>query len=981
MRAGRKFSRFILYSLILLQGLSLTLVLGILYGILGRTMGREFYNRLQRKQVEVCMVLMDRFNGLESRLRELALDNTLRVSMMLGVESQALEVLARHYPRSSGAWFLVHDRAKDRYLPEIDPELRFLVPHLKRLSQSARVKVEMFRDFGKGKLLTLISFPIMRSDERLGTSYAIYDLARDERFWSRISGNLGGRLVFQGHGYRVNLRTGEREPVGRKDFQDECVFLPLKDFPGIYYAASTRPLREEKFFLVTTLAQLCGAVFLFTVVVSLFITRRMGARLENLAEQSLEIAENPSRRSLEEDKLGYLEFQKLAKAFNAVLARLLDAQEQLRARARKELDVSEMRYRRTLEAAPDAITISTMKDGRFIEVNDAFCQLTGYSREEALGKTAYDLNLYVDPKERDRLLKILEERGGVSGLELTFRKKDGTEFSVLLSARTMRLKGEECMVAVSSDITERKLADEALRESHHTLLTVLDSIEAGIYVADMETFKILFMNRYMKEIFGHGLEGEICYQALRNEKKPCQQCVSSRLVDRNGNPAGVVVWEGENPLTKKWYVNYARAIRWIDGRLVRYHVSFDITQLKELEKERLNAEIQLRKIQKMEAVGTLAGGVAHDLNNILTGIVSYPDLLLMQLPDDSPLRGPILTIQNTGKKAAAIVQDLLTLARRGVPVNEVVNLNDIVSEYLNSPEHRKIMAYHEGVRVETRLDPGLLNIMGSSVHLSKTVMNLVSNAAEAMTERGTIRITTRNQYLDQPVRGYEDVKEGDYVVLSVADTGIGISPEDQERIFEPFYTKKVMGRSGTGLGMAVVWGTVKDHEGYIDVESAVGKGTTFTLYFPVTRKEMARKPEAVSVDSYKGKGERILVVDDVREQREIASLLLSKLGYSVTTAASGEEAVEYLKENSADLLVLDMIMSPGMDGLDTYKKILEIHPGQRAIIASGYSENERVKEAQRLGAGPYVKKPYTLENIGLAVRRELDREARDRSQG
>jgi CheY-like chemotaxis protein len=198
-------------------------------------------------------------------------------------------------------------------------------------------------------------------------------------------------------------------------------------------------------------------------------------------------------------------------------------------------------------------------------------------------------------------------------------------------------------------------------------------------------------------------------------------------------------------------------------------------------------------------------------------------------------------------------------------------------------------------------------------------------------------------------------------------------PEDLDKIFEPFYTKKVMGRSGTGLGMAVVWGTVKDHDGYIDVQSTEGKGTTFTLYFPVTRQEASKEEAGLSIEDYMGNGQSILVVGDVEESRELASEMLKKLGYSVTQVSSGEEAVDYMKKNSVDLLVLDMIMDPGIDGLDTYKKILELYPGQKAIIVSGFPETERVKEAQKLGAAQYIKKPYTLEKIGLAVKQEFEK--------
>jgi len=375
----------------------------------------------------------------------------------------------------------------------------------------------------------------------------------------------------------------------------------------------------------------------------------------------------------------------------------------------------------------------------------------------------------------------------------------------------------------------------------------------------------------------------------------------------------------------------------------------------------------------MEAIGTLAGGVAHDLNNVLAGLVSYPELLLMEMPKRSPLRKPVLTIQKSGEKAATIVQDLLTLARTGVAVTEVVNLNDIISEHLKSPEHERLISFHPSVNVRTDLETDLLNILGSPAHLSKIVMNLVSNAAEAMPEGGEISISTENQYIDRPVTGYDRVKEGDYVILRVSDTGVGISKKDRERIFEPFYTKKVMGRSGTGLGMTVVWGTVKDHKGYIDIESTKGKGTTFTLYFPVSRKEPPKDKSLLSIEDCMAKGESVLVVDDVEEQREIASRILKKLGYSVTSVSSGEEAVDYLKNNSSDLLILDMIMDPGIDGYETYKRILKYHPNQKAIIVSGFSETRHVKDAQRLGAGAYVKKPYLLEKIGLTVKDELDK--------
>jgi PAS domain S-box-containing protein len=399
----------------------------------------------------------------------------------------------------------------------------------------------------------------------------------------------------------------------------------------------------------------------------------------------------------------------------------------------------------------------------------------------------------------------------------------------------------------------------------------------------------------------------------------------------------------------------------------------DISEQKALEKEKKELEERLGRSQKMEALGLLAGGVAHDLNNILSGIVTYPELLAMDLEPDDPLKKSLEIIQSSGLKAAGIVQDLLTLSRRGVITKDIIDFNELVSNFLQSPEYHKILSFHPNVTVENHINASVPFVKGSFLHLQKTVMNLVSNAAEAQLGGGSIRISTSNRHLDSSLKGYDQVERGDYLVLSVEDDGSGIAPEDLKRIFEPFFTKKVMGRSGTGLGMAVVWGTVQDHGGYIDIDSTLGEGTRFDLYFPVTWDIPLPEPEAFSLEGIRGRGETILIIDDVREQRQIAEILLQRLGYQTACAASGEEAVVWLKEHKADLLLLDMIMEPGMDGHETYKQILSFRPGQKAVISSGFSRTLQVKQTLELGAGQYLKKPYTIEKIGLAVKTELEK--------
>jgi len=249
-------------------------------------------------------------------------------------------------------------------------------------------------------------------------------------------------------------------------------------------------------------------------------------------------------------------------------------------------------------------------------------------------------------------------------------------------------------------------------------------------------------------------------------------------------------------------------------------------------------------------------------------------------------------------------------------------------------------------------------------------MNLVVNAFDAMPDGGKLTIETSQEYLTKLTGGYGRIEPNQYVILRVSDTGVGINPEDMSRIFEPYYSKKTMGASGSGLGLAIVYGIVKDHKGYYDVMSKKGRGTQFILYFPTTDREA----EVVDDSDCEFQGnEKVLVVDDSEDQREMAAVLLSGLGYRIETAIHGRKAVEYLAENDVDIVILDMIMESDFDGLDTFREIRKIRPDQKVIIASGFSATDRVREMQSLGAGAYVRKPYTLQTIGKAVREELDK--------
>lgn len=633
----------------------------------------------------------------------------------------------------------------------------------------------------------------------------------------------------------------------------------------------------------------------------------------------------------------------------------------------------EEHYRTLFEKASDAIMI--LDQGCFVDCNKRTLELFDCRREDILGKRPYELSPRMQPDGRLSEEKAREKveaalKGEPQLFEWEHRRPDGTPIDAEVNLNEIILPGRSMILAMVRDISDRKKAERAVRESEQKYRMVADNSREAIVVIQDGTIK--FFNRRLIEMTGCDNDELLDRPFVELIHPDDRTAVLDRCLSHQDSekPPGISV---------NRFLDKNDNIRWVDITAVRINwddqpatLNFinDITEKKQAEDDRRQLEEKLKRAERMESVGILAGGVAHDLNNILGPLVGYPDLIMMKLAADHPVRKQVKMMGSSAREAAELIQDLLTLARRGRYEMEPTSLISVIYHYLESPGYLKLSEENPKISSRFEIDPSVGNILGSAGHLSKMVMNLIVNAFEAMPDSGVITIGLSQDYLEQLRGGYDDIEPGEYLMLRVADTGIGIERDNLKRIFEPYFSKKKMGTSGSGLGLSVVYGIVKDHHGYYDVFSESGKGTEFILYFPLI-KDPVRDEDDTTGDF--GGRERILVVDDNPVQRDMAVQLIGSFGYNVAAVSGGTEALAYLETNRVELVVMDMVMEDNCDGLDCYRAIKKISPDQKAIIVSGYSATDRVDQMQLLGAGTFVKKPYTRDAIGRAIREELDR--------
>ena len=599
----------------------------------------------------------------------------------------------------------------------------------------------------------------------------------------------------------------------------------------------------------------------------------------------------------------------------------------------------------------------------------------GYTPEELLsGEVPFAA--MVHPEDVDRVGREVQEHSASGAVrfqqEYRIVTKDGRVRWV--DDRTVVERNNEGQITfyqgIIIDITERQQAEEELRKSHQTFLRVLDGIDATIYVADMGSYEILFMNKNMIDAVGADLAGRTCYEVLQGQSGPCGHCTNDQLQDEDGNPAGVCVWETKNPLTGKWYINHDRAIRWVDGRMVRLQIATDISKLKELEQERIRVEEQLRQAQKMESVGRLAGGVAHDFNNMLSAILGHAELAMMQFTSSEPVLDDLKAIKKASLRSADLVRQLLAFARKQTVSPKVLDLNNTVGGMF------KMLKRLIGEDIDLVWSPGasLWAVKIDPSQIDQLLANLSVNARDAIAGVGKVTIETENIAFDEAdCAVHPGLACGEYVMLAVSDDGCGMTKEVIDHIFDPFFTTKEVGK-GTGLGLATVYGIVKQNEGYISVHSEPGKGTTFKVYLPRFVGEALESASEGMVQMYKGRGEMVLLVEDEAAILKVGKAMLEKLGYTVVTAGTPAEALHQTDAHAAKirLLITDVIM-PGMNGRELAQKIHEINPGLKCLFTSGYTADVIAHHGVLDEGVQFIQKPFSLKDLASKVRQALER--------
>jgi two-component system, cell cycle sensor histidine kinase and response regulator CckA len=643
----------------------------------------------------------------------------------------------------------------------------------------------------------------------------------------------------------------------------------------------------------------------------------------------------------------------------AVMGNVLDITE--RKRAEEAVRESEELFRTAFQTSPDPASISRLSDGVFIEINDGFGEFSGFTREEVIGKSSLEVNLWPNPEDRDRLISKLNEKGYVTNLETQIRQKDGQVRTGLMSTRIIVLGGEPHILSVTRDLENWKKAKQELRESEEKYRTLFEESRDPVIITTRDG-RVEDLNQAFLDLFGFTREETQDMDVLKVYFDPADRWRLIQEIERDWSVQDYPVKFRRKDGAKIDCLISSTVRRDKNGSVVGYQsIIRDVTEWNRLQKQLLHA-------QKMEAVGTLAGGIAHDFNNLLQVILGYTDLMLTRMKEGEPDRRKLEMVHQAARDGADLVSRILTFSMKTEFRARPIDLNHEIRRF----EKLLLRTIPRMITIDLVLADGLWIIDGDPAQIKQVLLNLALNAQYAMPDGGRLLVETSNAALnDEHIQTRSEAEPGKYVLLAVSDTGTGMDPGVIDRMFEPFFTTKADG-AGTGLGLAMVHGIVSQHGGHIACYSESGIGTSFKIYFPAS--ENQRFPDTAVLEPMPEFGaETILLVDDDDRVRDLAQEMTKMWGYKALTASSGEEALETYAahKDEISLVILDLIM-PGMGGKRCLEELLRIDPDAKILLASGHSSTGLALDHTDAGLRGFIRKPYDAKDMLGAIRKVLD---------